>query len=347
MNSDRVREVALELGFGSVGIGPSIPQRPDVHQAWIEAGCHGEMAWMESHRDVAGDPNLVLPGAVRAICILDRYPGFDSEDVPPRFGRIARYARGKDYHVHTMKRLRKLGERLSSAFPDGSFRACVDTVPLMERDLASGAGLGRIGKNTLLIEPRKGSWAFLGVLLTTIPFEMDTPLKEDPCGTCTRCIEACPTGAIKPWKVDARRCISYLTLEHRSPIPPELHEGMGNWLAGCDICQEVCPHNHPTPARVNSSHSEAFKPKRQGFDLLEVLGWSEDDRRAAFQGSALKRVKYDALQRNALILLTNQVCQGDSEAEPILRAQLEAIEQSTTASEVLQETARVCRMRLE
>ena len=222
----------------------------------------------------------------------------------------------------------------------------MDTVPLLERDLARGAGLGRIGKHTLLIEPKKGSWAVLGVLLTTVPFEMDTPLDEDPCGTCTRCIEACPTDAIEPWKVDARRCISYLTLEHRSAIPAELHEGLGDWLAGCDICQEVCPHNQPTAARASTSHAEAFEPSRQGFDLLEVLGWTEEDRRAAFQGSALKRVKYDAFKRNALILLTNQVCQGDLEAKSTLLEQLHAIEQNESASEVLRETARVCRMRL-
>ena len=346
MNGDQVRAIAIELGFGSVGIGPSIPKRPEVHQAWIEEGCHGEMAWMENHRDVASDPNLVLPGAIRAICVLDRYPGGPSEEVPPRFGRVARYARGKDYHVHTLKRLQQFADRLSSIFPEGAFRACVDTVPLLERDLASGAGLGRVGKHTLLIEPTKGSWGVLGVLLTTVPFEMDTPLEEDPCGTCTRCIEACPTDAIEPWKVDARRCISYLTLEHRSVIPAELHEGLGDWLAGCDICQEVCPHNQPTAARAHTSHAEAFKPSRQGFDLLEVLGWTEEDRRAAFQGSALKRVKYDALQRNALILLTNQVCQGDLEAKSTLLEQLHAIEQNEGASEVLRETARVCRMRL-
>ncbi len=347
MNSDRVKTLALDFGFASVGIGPSVPKRPEAHHAWIEAGCHGEMAWMESHRDVAADPDLVLPGAVRAICVLDRYPGSGPEEVPPRFGRIARYARGKDYHVHTLKRLQRFGEQLSSTFPDGAFRACVDTVPLLERDLASSAGLGRIGKHTLLIEPAKGSWAVLGVLLTTVPFEMDAPLDEDPCGTCSRCIEACPTDAIEPWKVDARRCISYLTLEHRSAIPAKLHEGLGDWLAGCDICQEVCPHNQPTAARAKTSHAEALKPDRQGFDLLEVLGWSEDDRRAAFQGSALKRVKYEALRRNALILLTNQVCQGDQEAKTVLLAQLELIEQSTTVSEVLRETVRVCRLRIQ
>ena len=147
--------------------------------------------------------------------------------------------------------------------------------------------------------------------------------------------------------MDARLCISYLTLEHRSAIPAKLHEGLGDWLAGCDICQEVCPHNQPTAARAKTSHAEALKPDRQGFDLLEVLGWSEDDRRAAFQGSALKRVKYEALRRNALILLTNQVCQGDQEAKTVLLAQLELIEQSTTVSEVLRETVRVCRLRIQ
>ncbi|MEO1598174.1 MAG: 4Fe-4S double cluster binding domain-containing protein, partial [Planctomycetota bacterium] len=217
----------------------------------------------------------------------------------------------------------------------------------LERDLASGAGVGRVGKHTLLIEPKRGSWAVLGVLLTTVPFEMDATLNEDPCGTCTRCIEACPTDAIEPWKVDARRCISYLTLEHRSAIPAGLHEGLGDWLAGCDICQEVCPHNQPTTARANTPHAESLKPSRQGFDLLEVLGWTEEDRRVAFQGSALKRVKYDALKRNALILLTNKVCQGDLEAKPTLLKHLQDIEQSATASEVLRETVRVCRLRLE
>ena len=346
MNSDQVRAIAHELGFGAIGIGPSVPKRPEVHQAWIEAGCHGEMSWMETHRDVASDPNLVLPGAIRAICVLDRYPGVEPEEIPERFGRVARYARGKDYHVHTLKRLREFGERLMSCYPRGAFRACVDTVPLLERDLASSAGLGRIGKHTLLIEPGKGSWAVLGVLLTTLPFEMDSPLVEDPCGTCTRCIEACPTDAITPWEVDARRCISYLTLEHRSAIPLAFHEGMGDWLAGCDICQEVCPHNQPTTARSKTPKAEALMPTKMGFDLLEVLGWSEEDRRDAFSGSALKRVKFDAIRRNALILLTNQACAGDSVARKILEEQLCTIEADPQAPDLLRQTAEMCRSRM-
>jgi len=254
--------------------------------------------------------------------------------------RIARYAQGDDYHWVMKDRLHELCDSLRERFPDHLFRAAVDTAPIMEREHAARAGLGWIGKHTLLIHPQIGSWFLLGEVLTTLPLETSadagfpppTAPPADRCGTCTRCLDACPTQCITPHSVDASRCISYLTIEHRSAIDPALHPLMGDWLAGCDVCQEVCPYNEggelrvrgsqfgaegqglhpPAPSTPNSklrtpnlAAAAAYAPRLPALPLLEVLGWSEDDRRAAFKGTALKRIKLDMVRRNALIALGN------------------------------------------
>ncbi len=281
--------------------------------SWLESGQHGEMGWLERNVDVRLDPRQLVPDARSVIVVADRYDGSPDADLPPRSGRIARYARGRDYHTHMKKRLHQVSDQLQSMHPDEVFRACVDTAPILEREVAAGAGLGGIGKHTLLIEPSVGSWLLLGEVVTTLGIEpTGTGQRVDPCGTCTRCIDACPTDAITPWSVDATRCVSYLTIEHRSDIDSSLHSGIGDWIFGCDICQEVCPHNQPTRLTSSTPTHEAYAPRTSGrddsgasFDVRSVLDWTEEDRREAFTTSSMKRAKLDMIRRNAVIVAGN------------------------------------------
>jgi len=222
-------------------------------------------------------------------------------------GRIARYARGDDYHLVMKKRLRALADELRAMFPQHVFRACVDTAPVLEREHAQRAGLGAVGKNTLLIQRGVGSYILLGEIITTLEIAPNEPAPPDPCGSCTRCIDACPTGAIveRGWLVDATKCISYLTIEHRGTIDPKYHEAMGDWVFGCDICQEVCPHNQPTGRSSHAEVNSAYAPRQDSFDLLAVLNWTEDERRAAFTRSSMKRAKLHMMKRNATIATRN------------------------------------------
>ncbi|MEO0631374.1 MAG: tRNA epoxyqueuosine(34) reductase QueG, partial [Planctomycetota bacterium] len=221
--------------------------------------------------------------------------------------------------------------------PEHRFRAFTDTAPVAERELAARAGIGWTGRHTLAINPELGSWFVLGGILTTL--ELTPPSEQrvvpDHCGTCTRCVDACPTDAITPYSVDASRCISYLTIEHRSPIDPELFGAIGDWIAGCDICQEVCPHNSPRPKGDVGSRHAAYEPVRLGFDLKEVARWSAEDRAEAVRGSALKRIKLDMFRRNALIAIGNAFRErGD-------QAMLDVIEAATAdESELVRQTAR-------
>jgi epoxyqueuosine reductase len=319
-HSDLSREILSicdDLGFAARGIADVSPTRHAAELlSWLKAGKHGSMSYLARNTDVRLDPTRLLAGARSAIMVADLYASRDDNvDAPlrPGCGRIARYARGRDYHVVMKKRLHALADGLRARFPGEKFRACVDTAPILEREYAARAGLGWVGKHTLLIHPRLGSYMLLGGLLTTL--ELTPPAAQetvsDHCGTCTRCIDACPTKAISERSVDARRCISYLTIERREPIPEEFHGAIGTWLYGCDICQEVCPHNSPrVPDRsteVGSATSvlSQYRPQNDSFDLLHVLGWKEEDRARAFQGRALKRATLDMMKRNAAIALKN------------------------------------------
>lgn len=300
-------------GFAFAGIADARPSdRRKQLLAWLNAGKQGEMGYLKEHAELRADPGKVLEGAKSAILVADLYATRDdNQDTPlkPGQGRIARYARGRDYHTVLKKRLIELADAFRVEQPTADFRVFTDTAPVMERELALRAGLGWIGKHTLLIHPKAGSYFLLGGILTTLeltPPESQT-LVTDHCGSCTRCIDACPTDAITPYSVDARRCISYLTIEHRSPIDAELQSEMGDWVFGCDICQEVCPHNSPRDEPPMGKHANpAYRGERDRFDLLEVLGWNEDAKRGAFVGSAMKRAKLDMMRRNAAIALGNQ-----------------------------------------
>ncbi|HEX7010591.1 MAG TPA: tRNA epoxyqueuosine(34) reductase QueG, partial [Phycisphaeraceae bacterium] len=270
-----VMELAQQLGFALVGIAPAQPsEHAETVRQWISEGRHGEMHYLAEHLDLRLDPARLLPGARSVIAVADLYhhpsqapaeaearPSSASGDSPlPRGrvrGRVARYAWGEDYHKVIKKRLHQMADALRERFPDAAFRCTVDTAPALEREHAMRAGLGWVGKHTLLIHPRHGSWTLLGLILTTLAiqdsaqagFPGRTVVPADHCGTCTRCIDACPTQCIENpdltgrRAIDATRCISYLTLEHRGPIDPSLHRAMGDWIAGCDVCQEVCPFN--------------------------------------------------------------------------------------------------------
>lgn len=300
-------ELCADLGFALSGIAPaeSIEHHRELIE-WLEAGRHGEMTYLEAHLAQRIDPRKKLVGAQAVICAADRYASVGEEERPqPRQGRIARYARGNDYHRVMKDRLHALSDTLAGEFPGHRFVSCVDTAPILEREHAARAGIGYVGKNTMLIEPGIGSYLLLGEVVTTLPLEPIAPPLEDHCGTCTRCLDACPTQAIAPWSVDATRCISYHTIELRNAIAPEFHEAIGDWLFGCDICQEVCPHNGPTPRTQAAELHPAYASRHAHFDLLEVLGWDEVERRTRLGGSAIKRAKLWMLKRNALIVAGN------------------------------------------
>ncbi len=305
-----IDRLCRQAGFALWGMAPLEPtQWDDELRAWIAAGKHGTMAWLAEHLQARLDPNRVLEGARSVVMVADLYATReDSTDDPDACeGAIARYARGRDYHKVIGIRLRQVCDALRERFPHAQTRVFCDTAPVLERELASRCGLGWIGKHTLLIHPTLGSWTLLGGFLTTL--ELEAPetqqVHTDHCGSCTRCIDSCPTDAITPYSVDARSCISYLTIEQREAIDPSLAGKLNGWLFGCDICQEVCPHNSPRrwSGDFHSHVREDYAPRRRGFDLLEVLGWDEQRRREAFRTSALKRAKLNQFKRNAVCVL--------------------------------------------
>ncbi len=349
-----VLEACRRAGFALAGVAPASPtDYAEELRYWLGAGKHGEMHYLEKHLEARLDPERILEGARSVICVADRHVDRAPTDRLPserRFrGRIARYARGDDYHRVIKKRLHALADELGAQFPDQRFRACVDTAPLLEREYAARAGLGAIGKHTLLIERGVTSYLLLGELLTTLELHGTGPATRiDPCATCSRCIEACPTDAITPWSVDATRCISYLTIEHRSIIDESFHEPIGDWLFGCDICQEVCPHNRPTRRTKAAARHGAYAPRTDSFDLLEILNWSEDDRRAALARSAVKRAKLNMLKRNALIVAANALGNGNDDTDHAqLRARIHELSEDQSEDALVRHTARQIRNRLQ
>ena len=321
LHTDQVILLCKEHGFALVGVTDAQKSKwSSEFEAWLEAKKHGEMLWLANNVDVRLDPMNLVSGAVSIICVADRYGSSNDETPPPRHGKIARYARGGDYHKVMKKRLHQICDALRQLDSKNEFRACVDTAPLFEREFAAAAGLGAIGKNTLLIDQSIGSWLMLGAIVTTATLKAtDNKNDTDPCGSCTKCIDACPTDAITPWSVDGSKCISYLTIEHRSEIDPTFHEQMGQWIFGCDICQEVCPHNQQTQKTRCAQVHSAYESKTSSLDLLEVLNWNEEDRRNAFKGSAMKRAKLDMMQRNACIAAKNYLAHSD---DPVLQEKI-------------------------
>lgn len=306
--SANLRQWAREAGFDLVGIAPAIPGLGvDRLDQWLAQGRHGEMKYMQTGRDPRNDPNLVMADVKSLLVVGLVYRTEEPDETSTKGGRISRYAWGDDYHTALRERLRAVGERLRATYPSIHSRITVDSAPVMERDYARLAGLGWIGKNTLLLTRTHGSWLFLGTLLIDHELEYDNGIVSDHCGRCRRCLDACPTQAfIGPYELDARRCISYLTIEHKSAIPAELRESVGDWIYGCDICQEVCPWNRKSLSK-ESPALELFEPRegQKRLDLKEILALNKRTFRKRFEGTSLFRIGRNRLVRNAIVVAVN------------------------------------------
>jgi epoxyqueuosine reductase len=304
-----VKARALELGFDRVAIGSANPpEHGAALEAWLDAGYAGTMAYLERGRADRLDPARLLPGCRSVVAVAMSYnPGAGAADATAEpdddWRPVSRYARGRDYHDVIRPRLLELGAFIREAA--GGFvssRAAVDSSAVLERDLAARAGLGWIGKNTNLLTPSLGSYFFIGIVLTTatLPFDERLP---DHCGTCTACLDACPTRAfVGPYVLDARRCISYLTIEHRGDIAGPLAEQVGEWIFGCDVCQEVCPWNR----KAEPGREPALAPSGSLGPVESLLEFDQSAFRARFRGTALWRTKRSGLVRNAAIVLANR-----------------------------------------
>ncbi len=312
----RVRELAAEVGLDLIGVAPAGPASTwEDYRTWLSRGYGADMAYLARPEAVArrADPRRILPEARSILVVAASYAGAPHPALPPLHGRVSRYAWGEDYHRWLLRRLqalvRRIGEECGGTFPS---RCYVDTGPLLERVWAQAAGLGWQGKNTNLIHPRLGSYLFLGVALLGLDLEPTPADKLPSCGSCTRCLAACPTGAIiAPGVLDARRCLSYLTIEHRGSIPEQLRPLMGEWLFGCDVCQEVCPWNRKPLA----AHRNDPPPPAATLYLPDLLNLDAATFRARFRRTPLWRATPEGLARNAAVVLGNR---GDLAARPFL-----------------------------
>ncbi|MDX1944859.1 MAG: tRNA epoxyqueuosine(34) reductase QueG [Pirellulaceae bacterium] len=323
-----LKTAASRSGFALAGACPAVtPTGAARLTEWLARGYAGQMAYLAARREAYEHPRHVLEG-VRSVLMLG-FPYRTAEPVPvrPGQGRISRYAWGEgDYHDLIHAKLKELIGVMLAAEPAAQARGVVDTAPLLEREFAQLAGLGWIGKNTLLINKPAGSYFFLSAILTDQPLEYDEPFAADHCGTCRACLDACPTQAFpQPYVLDASRCISYLTIELREPIPPDLRPGIGDWLFGCDICQEVCPWNNHAPTTAEP----VFQPANgeNPVDLVGLFSLDDDAFRRRFRHTPLWRAKRRGMLRNAAIVLGNQRVQaartaltaGLHDAEPLVR----------------------------
>ena len=306
--SRAIKDKARALGFDACGIAPAAAHAElGFLREWLDRGYAGGMAYLERSADRRADVRRVLPSARTVIATATLYNTerpYSTECPDRRRAQIARYAWGDDYHEVIGARLEALLEWMHDVSPEPfEAKAYVDTGPVQERVYARHAGIGWIGKNTCVINPELGSWIFLGEIICSLPLEVDAP-SLDQCGTCTLCLEACPTSAIvAPGVLDSTRCISYLTIEHRGDLPASLHHEIGSHVYGCDICQEVCPWNMAAP----QSHDRAWQPRREwdGVDLGTLAARDDAELAAGMRGSAMQRAKVQGLRRNITIALGN------------------------------------------
>lgn len=314
--AEQIRHWAADLGFQAVGIsGVDLAADEAYLEKWLAAGYHGEMAYMQRHGRRRSRPDELVPGTIRVISVRMDYLPPRAE--PPqnvltdsRKAYVSRYALGRDYHKVLRSRLQKLARHIQSAVGEFGYRAFTDSAPVLEKALARNAGLGWIGKHSNLINPQAGSWFFLGELYTDLPLPVDEAFTSDHCGSCTACMDICPTNAIVgPYQVDARRCISYLTIELRGSIPEQYRPLIGNRIYGCDDCQLVCPWNkfaHP-------SDKDDFEA-RFGLDkasLIEVFNWDEQTFLNKTEGSAIRRIGFECWLRNVAVALGNAPSDDD------------------------------------
>ncbi len=321
-----LKEKAFELGFQQCAITlPDMRSEESYLREWLENNYQGEMGFLADHFEKRIDPKQLVDGTLRVIMVrMDYLPNdvkFTSILANPNKGYIARYALGRDYHKLIRNRLKHLGQWLEERCEQSiKFRPFVDSAPILERPLARDAGLGWVGKHTLLLNRSAGSWFFLGSLFIDLPLPIDTPESETHCGKCTACMDICPTNAFPaPYVLDARRCISYLTIEHRGSIPEELRPLMGNRIFGCDDCQLICPWNR----FAKHTNEEDFSPRHQldNQDLLELFSWSEEEFLTKTEGSAIRRTGYQGWRRNIAIALGNS---GDPKALEAIKSAVDA-----------------------
>jgi epoxyqueuosine reductase len=319
---------AGEIGFSRCGVCPAVSP-PGVARLdqWLAAGYAGQMSYLENRRDAYEHPESVLDGARSVVMLAMNYRTAEPQAAEAGQGRVSRYAWGDaDYHDVIRARLNALAVFVNQVASDARVRGVVDTAPLLEREFAQLAGLGWIGKNTLLLNRDAGSYFFLAALVTDLELEFDAPHEADHCGACRACLDACPTNAFPhPYVLDASRCISYLTIELREAMPVELRAGVGDWLFGCDVCQEVCPWNSRAPL----SREAAFAPREDSnpLDLIALFDLDDAAFRARFRHTPLWRPKRRGLLRNAAIVLGNQptaaalpaLVRGLHDAEPLVR----------------------------
>lgn len=311
MKSDIFRW-GMELGFQQLGVADTDLQEHERHLLdWLEQGMHGQMSYMQRHGTRRSRPAELLPGTLRVISARMDYLTEQAQDArqlleQPEQALISRYALGRDYHKLMRQRLQKLASRIEKHYGRFGYRVFVDSAPVLEKALAAKAGLGWIGKHSNLLNKTAGSWFFLGEIYTNLPLPVDQAATHH-CGSCSRCIDICPTQAIiAPYRVDARRCISYLTIELRESIPVELRPLMGNRIFGCDDCQFVCPWNR----YAKFSQEDDFSP-RPGLDaaqLLELFSWTEEEFLRRTEGSAIRRIGYLCWLRNIAVALGNAPC---------------------------------------
>ncbi|MEM6271582.1 MAG: tRNA epoxyqueuosine(34) reductase QueG [Bacteroidota bacterium] len=300
----RIKERAREMGFDLVGIAQAgfLEQEARDLEEWLRRGLHGKMAWMEGYFDKRVDPRLLVEGAKSIISVLLNYFPEPEHGQPDDAPKISRYAWGEDYHKVIKRKLYRVLEFIQEEVGEVNARVFTDSAPVMDKAWAKRAGLGWIGKNTNLIHPKMGSWYFIGEIIVDLELDYDTPMK-DYCGTCTRCLDACPTDALEPYRIDATRCISYLTIELRENMPAELRGATDGWAYGCDVCQEVCPWNSfSIPA-----HSEDFTP------MPHVLEFSRRDWEAITEKQFKKLVKKSAMSRIKWVKWQDNLDEGENE----------------------------------
>lgn len=310
----RIKQWAQELGFQELGItGTDLTKDEPKLQTWLDKGYHGDMQYMAEHGMLRARPAELLPGTLRVLSVrMDYLPaqaGFATNLADPAKAYISRYALGRDYHKLIRNRLKQLAQKIRTEIPELGFRPFVDSAPLLERPLAQQAGLGWVGKHSLLLEQSVGSWFFLGELLVDIPLPVDEPHQGD-CGSCVACITSCPTGAIvEPYVVDGRRCISYLTIELKTAIPETLRPLIGNRIYGCDDCQLVCPENRQAPLSIEADFQR--RPQWQDQNLLQLFAWDEATFLRLTEGSAIRRIGFERWQRNIAVALGNAPYQSE------------------------------------
>jgi len=315
--TQRIKQHALELGFDLVGVAPA-QGSPELafYEKWLAAGYAGDMHYLSRTQERRSDLQKVLPGARSVVvCGLNydtAYP-YSTDHADPKRGWVARYAWGEDYHGVLADKLERLRDFTAALLPPADSKVYVDTGPVVERVYAKYAGLGWFGKNTCLLDKRLGSWLLLGVLVLTVPLDLGSPTL-DHCGTCTRCLDACPTEAFpEPYVLDARRCISYLTIELKTAIPEDLRAPMGNHVLGCDICQDVCPWNRKR--HFTAEPGLQARPEHVHPDLEELARLTPEAFRQRFRGTALERPKRRGLLRNVCVAMGNS---GNADFIPLL-----------------------------